>query len=167
MKKIVFALMISLMLFAVGCSSNEEPSPTTTATTQIKSEYLLNETATLDNIEITLLEVSPIAPTDNHTPVQGTSFIGCKFKLENKGDSEINIDPLINFSTTVDELPAVISLSAQNAADNQTALGGVLAPNQTMEGIIPYQVPTDYNQLNITVSMEIGDSDVRVFNYES
>lgn len=93
-KKIILLLIISI--FMVGCGNLDAPS------TPNKTEFTVNEVATIDHYQIELNDVIETSTYQGEKPENDT-FLILEFKITNESGEEQVITPNTNFKLMLDD----------------------------------------------------------------
>jgi len=143
---------------ATANTGNTSGSATSSAAEQQpKTRFTINEQATLNDVAVTLTSVTESSGAAFLEPEAGNIFVICEFDIANNSDSEISISSLMSFEAYVDDYSTSLSISALAATD-KTQLDGSVAAGKKMNGVIGYEVPKDWQELEITFTPDIFSS---------
>lgn len=119
-----------------------------------KTEFSIGETAEQKDIQITLLNVTESAGSEYVTPDNGNLFLICEFEISNNSDKEITVSSIANFEAYCDDYSLNQDIMGQQVpeADGKNQLDGTVASGKKMNGIIAFQVPSDYKKFEISVA---------------
>lgn len=81
-------------------------------------------------------------------PEDGNVFVLCEFEIENKSSKDISVSSVMCFDAYVDDYSTSMSISAQMASD-KNQLDGTVASGKKMNGIIGYEVPEDWKEIEV------------------
>lgn len=164
---VAIGIAVVLILIAVAVSTGESntpkkvDSPATTQNTvktsvQVteapknqKDAFLLGETAELNNVQVTLASVTESDGSAYNKPSDGNVFVLCEFEIANNSDKEINISSMMSFNAYCDDYACTYSLTALLEKGNKNQLDGTIAAGKKFNGVIGYEVPTDWNELEV------------------
>lgn len=164
---VAIGIAVVLILIAVAASTGESDTPKKVdspasvqnpakATTQVteeskneKSAFLLGETAELKNVQVTLASVTESDGSAYNKPTDGNVFVLCEFEIANNSDKEINISSMMSFNAYCDDYTCNYSLTALLEKGNKNQLDGTIAAGKKFNGVIGYEVPTDWNELEV------------------
>ena len=118
----------------------------------------------LHDIVVTLVNVSENNGGNYMTPSDGKVFLVCEFEIENNSDKELAISSMMCFSSYVDDYSTSMSLSAMMSSDKRQ-LDGKVSPGKKMNGIIGYEVPSDWSELEIQFTPDFWTGKDIVFTY--
>lgn len=164
---VTIAILVVLILIAVAVSIGESDAPKKVdspvsvqnpvkATTQMteaskneKNAFLLGETAELKNVQVTLASVTESDGSAYNKPTDGNVFVLCEFEITNNSDKEINISSMMSFNAYCDDYTCNYSLTALLEKGNKNQLDGTIAAGKKFNGVIGYEVPADWNELEV------------------
>lgn len=111
----------------------------------------VGDSATQDDITITLLSVHESYGNDYITPDSGKLFLSLEFEIENNSNSDLSISSYWNFEAYCDDYLCEQDLSGLFIDEIQTLgqLDGEIASGKKLKGAITYQVPIDYKTFEI------------------
>ena len=124
-------------------SSPSEPEP------EKSTSFSVGETAELKNVAVTLVDVTESSGSSFLAPAEGNVFLLCEFEIANDSDEEVNISSLMSFDAYCDSYACNFSLSALVEKGSKNQLDGTVAPGKRFNGVIGYEVPTDWQELEI------------------
>lgn len=131
--------------------SNSSSTGTATATpTEPPTVYGIGETAESKDVKVTLLNAETSEGAQYVTPSDGNIFIALEFEIENDSSSDINVISIASFEAYCDDYSINESLSVNVLYDNKNTLDGSVAAGKKMNGIIGYEVPKDWKELEVT-----------------
>lgn len=148
------------------------PAPTVEVTEPVKEEkaeesvvesakttYSVGDTATAKSYKMTIESLN-VVESDNQfaQPDKGNEFIEIVLLIENILGNELNVSSLMNFDAYVDGFAINEDLSAQVASGKDT-MNGTLASGKKLKGVLCYQVPEDWNELEIAVDLGYSSKD--------
>ena len=109
----------------------------------------VGEVGTVKNVSATLKEVVESAGSAYNKPTDGNVFVLCEFEIENNSDSELNISSMLSFDAYCDGYSTSLSLGALIENESKQQLDGTIAPGKKMKGLIGYELPKDWKELEI------------------
>ena len=120
----------------------------------------VGDTATLNNVQITLTSVKESAGDEYAQPDSGNVFLLLEFDIANNSSDDITISSMANFEAYCDDLALNQDLMGLLApeVDGKNQLDGSVAAGKKMNGIIAYQVPADYKSFEINVAPDFWSS---------
>ena len=158
--------VIFIILAVTACSGKDEPQKveTTTSTQNVetsatqaenetdaenKNTFSVGETAELKGVNVTFVGVTESSGSDFNTPTEGNVFAICEFEIENNSDKEITVSSMMSFEAYCDDYTCTLSFSALMEKGNKNQLDGTVAAGKKFNGVIGYEVPTDWQELEI------------------
>lgn len=132
-------------------ASNTRPRTTSVAKqkTEEKTTFFVGEYAELNNITVSLVDVAESTGSELNKPTEGNIFVLCEFEISNDSSEEINISSLLSFNTYCDDYTCVFSLAALIEKGNKNQLDGTVAPGKKFNGVVGYEIPADWKELEI------------------
>ena len=165
---IFIGILALFLLVTIICSSgdDDEPqkvesaSPTQNVETTLpqaeqepkaenKSVFYIGETAELNGVSVTLASVTKSTGSTYNTPADGNVFVLCEFEIANHSDKEITVSSIMSFEAYCDDYTCTFSLGALMEKGNKNQLDGTVAAGKKFNGIIGYEVHTDWQELEI------------------
>lgn len=113
------------------------------------TEFGVGETAELKGIQVTFVNAAESTGSDFNQPTDGNVFVLCEFEIVNNSDKEINISSMMSFEAYCDDYACTFSLAALMEKGSKNQLDGTVAAGKKFNGVIGYEVPTDWNTLEI------------------
>ena len=75
-------------------------------------------------------------------------FLLCEFSIDNQSDKDIAVSSIASFNAYVDDYSTNLSISAIIATD-KTQLDGAVAAGKKMTGVVGYEVPKGWKEIEI------------------
>lgn len=145
-------------------SNTEETEPSSTEDSE-KTIFHLGETAEYKDVQVTMTNITESEGSDFNTPADGNVFVLAEFEIINNSDKELTISSMLSFDAYQDGYSTGYSLTALLENDGEQ-LDGTIAPGKKMKGCIGYEIPSDYKELEINLSLNVWSSQKIVFVYE-
>lgn len=135
-------------------SSSSQNVESSQSSQEEKTEFQVGETVSLKDVKVTLISATESAGNEYVKPDDGKEFLILEFNIENNSSKDINISSVANFEAYCDDYSLNQDILGQQApeADGKTQLDGSVASGKKMNGIIVYQVPTDFKSFEINVA---------------
>lgn len=135
-----------------AAASSETTSQTETAapTPEPKTTFTVGETAEDRDIKVTLVSVEQSTGNQYLQPADGKVFEILEFEIENNSSSDITVSSLVSFEAYCDDYSVNMDLTANVLYKDKNQLDGSVAAGKKMNGIIGYEVPADFNTLEVT-----------------
>ena len=160
---ILGVIVLVILIAAIGSSgsskSNSTPStsaassaatakPTATPVPE-KTGYGVGEAAESKGITVTLVSVTESSGSSYNKPADGNVFVLCEFEIENGSSSEITVSSLASFEAYCDDYTCNLSLTALIEKGNKNQLDGSVAAGKKFNGVVGYEIPADWKELEI------------------
>lgn len=132
----------------IAATEVETPLP---ETTEKKSDnaYGVGDVAELKNVQVSLLSITESTGSSFNQPSEGNVFVLCEFEIQNNTKEELNISSMLSFEAYCDEYVCNYSLGALMEKENSSQLDGTIASGKKMKGVVGYEVPADWNELEV------------------
>lgn len=171
---IVLAVVVIIVIAAIAGSGSNDPqkvgdlnsniasqnSISTEGTSSVQSTFKVGEKVEINGVVVTLLSAEESKGNDFNKPDDGKTFMICEFEIENGSSKDIAISSIMSFEAYVDGYSTTIDLSAQISTDKDQ-LDGSVAAGKKMKGVIGYQIPKDWKELEINVTPDFwGGKDI-------
>lgn len=152
---ILSAVLIVLGIFLIIGALNPSSEPTkvgevdTTAKQDVQTTFGVGEKVSLDDVVVTLLDVTESSGSTYNKPAVGNVFVLCEFEIENNSSGDIGVSSIMSFDCYCDDYATSSSLSATLERGNKAQLDGSVASGKKMNGVIGYEVPKDWKELEV------------------
>ncbi|WP_347563691.1 DUF5067 domain-containing protein [Pseudoflavonifractor sp. 524-17] len=135
------------------------------ATPEPKDEvFTVGDSVSLDDIVVTLVDVSESTGGNYMTPADGNVFIICEFEIENNSSKDISVSSIMSFDAYVDDYSTSMSLSAEMSSD-KNQLDGSVAAGKKMNGVIGYEVASDWSEIEVRFTPDFWSGNEFIFTY--
>ena len=114
-----------------------------------KTEYGVGDTLTQNDITVTFLGVTENRGSAYNKPSEGNVFVLCEFEIENSKSTDLNVSSMMNFEVYCDDYSTSLSLGALIESGNKSQLDGTIASGKKMKGVVGYEIPADWTELEI------------------
>ena len=165
-------LFIGIFIIIGAFSDSNEPQkvessevPATVAETTVSSAYTVGDTLEMNNIIVTLNDVSENNGSQFLKPADGNVFVVCELTIENKTNSDLAVSSLMSFECYFDDFSTNISLGAMTADSNKRQLDGSVAAGKKINGVIGYEVPVNWKEMEIHFNSDLFSTKPFIFNY--
>lgn len=148
----------------VADSTVEAEQTKETEEKEVKTSFLLGETAELNNVQVTMTNFEESIGEDFVLPADGNVFVLAEFEISNNTEREIAVSSMMSFEAYADDYALNYSASAIMLKDTQ--LDGAVAPGKKMKGWIGWEVPQDYKNIEIRFTDNVWNNGKFVFLYE-
>lgn len=163
MKKIISAIMACVLLLCL-CACGSEPTRVGSASDYNNSNekepttaktFQLGDVVELDDVTVSFLDVITSTGSDFAKPEAGNVFVLCEFEIANNSDEELSVSSMMSFEAYCDGYACDYSLSALLVKGNKGQLDGTVAAGKKMKGVIGYEVPSDWTELEVHYTIDI------------
>lgn len=173
MKKIISIAVVCTLLLAL-CACDSEPSLISTepnssnvsnevAATEGDKKFQLGDTVELNDVTVTFIDVTENEGSKYNKPAEGKVFVLCEFEITNNSEDDLSVSSMLSFEAYCDDYTCDYSLSALMEKGDKNQLDGSVAAGKKMRGVIGYEVPTDWAQLEIQYTLDVWSDDKIVF----
>ena len=169
---IVAVVLVVLLAVAGGASTQDaapqatvepeqpaasEPSETNAAGQEAQNEttYGVGDTVESDGVEVTLVSKEENAGADYITPADGSVFVALEFEIVNNSQKDITVSSLASFEAYCDDYSVSQSLTGAMLYDDKGTLDGSVAAGKKLSGAIVYEVPADWQQLEVAFAPSV------------
>lgn len=146
-KKRHLVLGIIISIFGI-CMIAASLNGTVDDTGAKKQTFGVGETAELNGISVKFDSCTESNGSQFNTPDDGNVFLLCEFSIDNQSDKDIAVSSIASFNSYVDDYSTNLSISATIATD-KTQLDGAIAAGKKMTGVVGYEVPKDWKEIEI------------------
>ncbi len=160
---IASAWIVLLVFFGMmsdsSTSTRSEISNQRNTTTQSsgKDTFGLLETAEMNDVQVRMTDYKESYGSEWNSPDDGKVFVLVEFEISNNSDSEVAVSSTLSFDAYVDGYSTNLSISALMEKDGEQ-LDGSIAPGMKMLGCIGYEVPEDWENIEIHFSDNVWSS---------
>lgn len=119
-----------------------------------KQTFSVGETAELNGVNVKFDSCTESNGSQLNTPDDGNVFLLCEFSIDNQSDKDIAVSSIASFSAYVDDYSTNLSISATIATD-KTQLDGSVAASKKMTGVVGYEVPKDWKEIEIRFTPDV------------
>lgn len=145
--------------------SSEESQPSSAESENKESVFRIGEIAELNDVQITLTDYVESAGSEWNTPADGNVFFLAEFEIFNNTNGELAISSMMSFEAYADDYSLNYSLSAILEKEGNQ-LDGTIAAGKKLKGWIGWEVPADYQNMEIHFTDNVWSSNKFVFVIE-
>lgn len=124
-----------------------------------KDTFGVGESAELNDVQVTMTSYEESAGSEYNKPADGNEFVLVEFEIVNNSDGELSISSMMSFEAYADDYALNYSLSALMEKEGANQLDGSIAAGKRMKGIIGYEVPADWQNIEIHFTDNVWSSD--------
>ena len=163
---IVVLVVVVLVVIAAFAGSGESSTPqkveSTSGTSQSASQasqaqsqpeqtvFTVGDTVELNGVKTTLLSAEEYPGKQYMMPTDGNVFLVCQFEIENDSSAEINVSSMVSFNAYCDDYSVSLSVTGEMLEDSWKSLDGTVAPGKKINGVIAYEIPQDWQKMEIS-----------------
>lgn len=136
-----------------------------TETESGESIFKKGEIAELNGVQVTLTDYSENSGGEWNKPTDGNIFLMVEFEIVNNTDKELTVSSALSFDAYADDYSLNYSFSALMEKDGNQ-LDGTVAAGKKMKGWIGWEVPQDYNNVEIHFTDNVWSNNKFVFLIE-
>ncbi len=133
----------------VGDNTSSQTTTTATDSQNSKNTFSVGEIAELKDVQVSFVGVTESTGSSFNTPSDGNIFLLCEFEITNNSKEDVNVSSMLSFEAYCDDYTCSYSLSALLEKGNKNQLDGTVAAGKKFKGVVGYEVPTDWNELEI------------------
>ena len=143
--------------------SSVQTSDTDTTEENTSSDALYEET--FNNIQISLNNTTESTGSDLSSPSAGNIFYICEFQITNNSENDITINSLSDLEAYCGDYSVSEDISGLllPETDGKNSLDGTISAGQTFTGVVTYQIPEDYDQMQFRLSPDFWNGDTATF----
>lgn len=159
---IIAGVIAVIIIIGAAAGGSSEPkkigdgsgSGTVTEGSTEKSKFAVGDVVELNGVQVTLVEVTESTGVQFFEPDEGNVFLICEFEINNQSSKDINVSSIMSFDAYCDDYSVNTSIMAASAGkeSGKTTLDGTVAAGKKMNGIISYEVSSEWKTLEITYS---------------
>ena len=163
---IVVLVVVVLVVIAAFAGSGESSTPqkveSTSGTSQSASQageaqpqpeqtvFTVGDAVELNGVKTTLLSAEEYPGKQYMMPTDGNVFLVCQFEIENDSSAEINVSSMVSFNAYCDDYSVSLSITGEMLEDSWKTLDGTVAPGKKINGVIAYEIPQDWQKMEIS-----------------
>ena len=129
--------------------SNNGGSNVTTQQKEEKTRFVVGETAKLKDVSVTFVGITESNGSTFNEPADGNVFVLFEFDINNESQKEISVSSMLSFEGYCDDYACTFSLGALMEKGTKNQLDGTVAPGKKFNGVIGYEVPENWNEMEV------------------
>ncbi len=161
-----FWVLAAVVIFSL-LSHETEAKPLKASEADIKkyqeeksSRYTVGDKAYINGVSIEFNGIYETHGKDYFSAPDGKIFIIAEFTVENNSDDDINISSVWGSSAYVDDYVVNQSMSAELSDPfERSGLTGTVPPGKKLNGIIGYEAPAQWRELEIEIKTNWYEGD--------
>ena len=148
----------------VGTATDSANTATETPTTAASEKaFTVGDSVELDDVVVSFVDISESKGTKYFKPADGNVFLACEFEITNNSDEDLTISSILSFEAYCDDYTCEYSITALSANNDKKQLDGTVAAGKKMKGIVAYEVPSDWKELEVHYTLDVLSSREIVF----
>ena len=163
---IVVLVVVVLVVIAAFAGGGESSTPqkveSTSGTSQSASQasqaqsqpeqtvFTVGDAVELNGVKTTLLSAEEYPGKQYMMPTDGNIFLVCQFEIENDSSAEITVSSMVSFNAYCDDYSVNLSVTGEMLEDSWKTLDGTVAPGKKINGVIAYEIPQDWQKMEIS-----------------
>lgn len=166
-KTLIIVINVVISIFCLGTIINFSGMKYSlnTSKNDYKNEFGIGETAELNDIKVTLSDYKESEGSVINKPEDGNVFLLAQLNIENNTENDLAISSVLSFNAYADDYALDFSLSALIEKDGNQ-LDGTIPAGKKMKGWIGWEVPKDYQKVEIYFSANVWNDEDFVFVIE-
>ena len=164
--RLVVLVVVVLVVIAAFAGSGESSTPqkveSTSGTSQSASQageaqsqpeqtvFTVGDAVELNGVKTTLLSAEEYPGKQYMMPTDGNIFLVCQFEIENDSSAEITVSSMVSFNAYCDDYSVNLSVTGEMLEDSWKTLDGTVAPGKKINGVIAYEIPQDWQKMEIS-----------------
>ena len=168
MKKITSLLTVCVLLFSLTACFSEQPSLVGSgdnSSTEPAGDktFKVGDTVELDDIVVSFVGVTEHTGSEFLKPADGKIFVLCEFEISNNSNSDLAVSSILNFEAYYDNYACELSISALAEKGDKEQLDGSVSAGKKMKGVVGYEIPADWKELEVHYTPDLLSSEKIVF----
>lgn len=169
-----FIVLVIIIVIGVISSGGEKDTPkkvekeSTQTTSNIVEEtsqedekdfFYVGDVVETEKVRATITGIEKSVGSDFNKPEEGHEYVFVNMTIENISDKEMTISSVFSFDAYVNDVAINEDLLAQTEAGK--TMNGTIAPGKKLVGKLAYELPKDWEQLEIHFEPDVWD-DVKI-----
>lgn len=143
----------------------EDSEPTKSEDENKEMAFKKGETAELNGVQVTLTDYKESTGSEYNKPTDGNVFLMTEFEISNNTEKELTVSSVMSFDAYADDYALNFSFSALLEKEGNQ-LDGAIASGKKMKGWIGWEVPQDYQNVEIHFTDSVWSNNKFVFLIE-
>lgn len=136
-------------------ADSEAASAPATSAADKSTSYGIGQPATANDVTMTLVSVKESKGSEYNKPADGKVFLLCEFNIDNKSTKDLAISSMASFEAYVDGYSTTQSIAGLLEKGSKNQLDGNVASGKKMNGIIAYEVPKNWKEIEIQLNPDV------------
>lgn len=121
--------------------------------------------AEMNDVQVTLTDYTESTGSDYNQPTEGNVYLLAEFEIVNNTSGEVAVSSMMSFEAYADDYSLNYSIGALLEKDGNQ-LDGTIAAGKKLKGWIGWEVPEDYQNVEIHFKDDVWSNDKFVFVIE-
>ena len=159
MKKVLSVILFfALVMSLAGCSSKPGEISSEDNTPSALEPGVVGDTLDVNDVSIMLLSVEETEGNILHSPSEGNVYVIAEFEVINNSSEDAIVSYFMCFAGYMNGEYVPVHFDAGNTAEGHVLLDGTLAPNEKMVGVVGFELPEDWTEIEIVFTLDVfGD----------
>lgn len=172
MKKIISLVLACLLVLSLcACvddgptlvGNNNSGNETTTTGSNDNKVFKPGDSVELNDVVVTFVGITKSTGSQFNKPADGKVYVLCEFEIANNSKEDLVVSSMMSFEAYCDDYSCNTSFGALVEKGDKDQLDGTVTAGKKMKGVIGYEVPTDWKELEIQYAPDILSNDKIVF----
>lgn len=152
---------------SAGNNYNESQKNSVESSSEEEKETVFRkgEIAELNGVQVTLTDYKESTGSEYNKPTDGNVFLIVEFEISNNTEKELSVSSMMSFDAYADDYALNYSLTALLEKEGNQ-LDGTIAAGKKLKGWIGWEVPADYQNVEIHFTDSLWSSNKFVFVIE-
>lgn len=167
------AAVLAFFLVIGSCGNTDADSPSgagsglspAASTKPAPKVYGIGDRQQDDGVAVTLNDVYEVEGNIIMEPADGNVYVLCDFTIENNTRDDLIVSSVLCFEAYFDDFAVEYSIGALSSMDASMQLDSTLAPGKKIKGVVGYEVPEDWSDVEISYQPDVLSTNVFTFNH--
>ena len=163
-------LVLAILVIIIAASGSDEPTKVGEETpgesggnNQTQKVFAVGDKVKLNDVVVTLNGVTENQGSEFIKPTDGNVYVVCEFTIENNSKEQITVSSMLSFQAYADDFAVNLSFSAMTQDAGKNQLDGSVAAGKKMNGVIGYEIPSDWENLELRFTPDFWSGKEIVF----
>lgn len=172
MRKLISLTLACFLLFSlcacdtgpslVGTTPDDNNANNNSSSVSDKT-FKLGDSVELKNVIVKFISVTESTGSQYNKPDEGNVFLLCEFEITNNSKEDLAVSSIMSFEAYCDDYTCEYSIGALMEKGSKDQLDGSVAAGKKMKGVVGYEVPANWKELEIQYTLNILYDDKIVF----
>lgn len=128
-----------------------------------KNTFGIGEVVELKDVQAVLVGVTESAGSSFNTPGDGNVYVLCEFEITNNSKEDVVVSSVLSFNAYCDDYVCAYSIGALLEKGDKNQLDGTVTAGKKIRGVIGYEVPENWEELEIQFTPDFWSGKEIVF----